>query len=451
MENRLKKAVDLLNGSIVKGLTGLALPIMLTSFLQMAYNLTDMIWIGRVGSEAVSAVGIATMLIWLSNGVVMIPRVGGQVTVARSIGAGKENDARKYAKTSFQLAIIMGIIYGLVMIMFNKQLIDFFKMESQKIVLDAGYYVYIAGGLIIFNFINQIFTGMWTALGKSGVTLRATLVGLSINIILDPILIFGWGPIPKLGVAGAAMATVLAQLIVLIVFIVITVKDKHILGTMCEWMKFEKNMAKNITKIGLPVGVQSMIFTCIGMVISRMVTGFGDTAIAVQKVGTQIESISWMTAEGFGTAVNTMIAQNHGAKKEERVDLGYKTAIKIMVVWGVFTTCTLIFFAEPLFKIFITEPEMLPQGVDYLRILGISQLFMCVEIASAGAFQGLGKSAIPSITCVILNSLRIVFAYALCKTELGLNGIWWAITITTILKGIVLHTWFLVYRSLLKR
>lgn len=442
----MKKSIDLLNGSIVKGLTGLAFPIMLTSFLQMAYNLTDMIWIGRVGSDAVSAVGIASMLIWLSAGVVMIPRVGGQVCMARAIGSGNETEAKKYAKTSFQIAIVLGLLYGTAMIVFNKQLIDFFNIDSQKIITDSGYYVYIAGGMIVFNFLNQIFTGSWTALGKSVVTLRATLVGLSINIVLDPILIFGVGPIPKLGVAGAAMATVLAQVIVLLVFLIITLKDKHILGTMNEWTKFENQLAGKIVKIGLPVGIQSVLFTGIAMVISRMVTSFGDAAIAIQKVGTQIESISWMTAEGFGTAVNTMIAQNHGAKQEERVDKGYKTAIYIMMGWGIFTTLVLLFFAEPLFKIFITEPEMLPQGVDYLRILGLSQLFMCIEIASSGAFQGLGKSMVPSVTSVIINVIRIPMAYVLCRTELGLNGIWWAITITTVLKGLVLHSWFLLIR-----
>lgn len=442
----MKKSVDLLNGSILKGLTGLAFPIMLTSFLQMAYNLTDMIWIGRVGSEAVSAVGIASMLIWLSNGVVMVPRVGGQVSVARSIGAEKMEDAKAYAKTSFQIAIVLGIIYGAIMIIFNKQLIGFFKIDNENIIIDAGYYVYIAGGMIFFNFMNQIFTGMWTALGKSGVTLKATLVGLSINIILDPILIFGLGPIPKLGVAGAAMATVVAQLIVLIVFLIIAVRDKGIVGTMTDWTKFERKLASNIAKIGLPVGIQNMIFTGIAMVISRMITGFGDTAIAIQKVGSQIESISWMTAEGFGTAVNTMIAQNHGAKQEDRVDTGYKTAIRIMMGWGLFTTVALVFGAEPLFKIFISEPEMLPQGVDYLRILGLSQLFMCIELASSGAFQGLGKSSIPSITCVILNALRIPGAFILSKTSLGINGIWWAIAISTVLKGTILHGWFLYER-----
>lgn len=447
----MNKKVDLLNGSILKGLTSLALPIMLTSFLQMAYNLTDMIWIGRVGSDAVAAVGVASMLIWLSNGVVMIPRVGGQVRVGQSLGANDISLAREYAKTSFQITTVLGILYGLIMVIFNKPLIDFFQITDQGIVKDSRNYVYVAGGLILFNFINQIFTAIWTAMGKSVVTLRATLIGLSINIVLDPILIFGYGPIPRLGVLGAAIATVCAQLIVLFIFLLSARKDELILSEMRHWSNISKKKASTIIKIGLPAGVQSMLFTGIGIIISRMITGFGDTAIAIQKVGTQIESISWMTAEGFATAVNAMVAQNYGAKQEKRVDAGYKTAIIIMVTWGLITTFLLIFAAEPIFKIFIYEPEMLSQGVDYLKILGISQIFMCLELASAGAFQGLGRTTIPSITGVSLNLLRIPIAYVLCKTSLGLNGIWWAISISTILKGVVLPLWFVFERNKMKK
>ncbi|MFI3214572.1 MAG: MATE family efflux transporter [Eubacteriales bacterium] len=438
----MRKNVDLLNGSIPIALTKLALPIMATSFLQMAYNLTDMIWIGRVGSDAVAAVGVASMFVWLSSGLVMIARMGGQVKVAQSLGAGNTKEAADFAKTAFQIAIFFGLLFGFGSFFLNGPFIDFFGMENQDIVRDARYYLIITGGLIIVNYINQIFTATWTALGNSGVTLLATLVGLSINIVLDPILIFGLGPIPRLGVLGAALATVLAQIIVCIVFVIVSTKEKTVFGAMLNFKRIDTYKVKCIVKIGLPAGVQSMLFTGISMILARMITGFGDAAIAVQKVGTQIESISWMTAEGFGTAVNALVAQNKGASQEERVDKGYLSAMMIMGAWGLFTSLVLIVFPQQLFQIFITESELIPLGVDYLRILGISQLFMCLELATAGAFQGLGKSFPPSISGVILTGIRIPMAYFLCQTALGLNGIWWAITISTIMKGIVLPVWF---------
>lgn len=447
----MKTKVDLLNGSIVKGMTNLALPIMLTSFLQMAYNMTDMIWIGRVGADAVAAVGIAGMLIWLSNGVVMIPRIGGQVKVAQCLGADREGEAAQYTKTSFQMAIILGIVFGFCCIVFNTALIDMFALTSPNIIMDSRQYIYVAGGLIIVNFMNQIFTGIYTALGKSTVTLKATLVGLSINIIVDPILIFGYGPFPELGVMGAAIATVFAQVIVLMVFIIVTMKETMIFPKIEKIKHIDLHLGTNIAKIGLPAGVQNMMMTAIAIVISRMVTGFGDTAIAVQKVGTQIESISWMTAEGFASAVNALIAQNYGAKQQDRVDKGYKTAMIMMSAWGLFTSFILLTFPEVLFKVFITEPDMVGLGVDYLVIIGMSQLFMCTELATVGAFQGIGKSFPPSIIVIIFTILRVPMAYMLSKTALGLDGIWWAITISSVLKGSVLPIWFMLERRKMKR
>ncbi len=439
----MKQNINLLEGSIAMSLTKLALPIMATSFLQMAYNLIDMIWIGRVGSDAVSAVGVGSMFVWFASGIIMIARIGGQVQVGQSLGAKDEDGAARYGKIAFQLAIIAGLIYGLIAILFHKSLVAFFMLDNQQIVVDAEKYIMMTCGGIIFFYLNQIFAGMWTALGNSKVTLLATLVGLSINIVLDPILIFGIGPFPKWGVLGAAFATVFAQLVVCIVFCCISVKETSLFCKMRNWKHMEPYETKKIISIGFPAGIQSIFFTCISMIIARMITGFGDAAIAVQKVGTQIESISWMTAEGFGTAVNAFTAQNYGANQQKRVNQGYRTAMMIMTIWGILTSFVLIVFPGPIFQIFIQEEAMLSLGIDYLRIVGYSQLFMCLELATAGAFQGLGKTMPPSISGITFTIIRIPLAYVLCNTSLGLNGIWWAISISAIVKGIVLPLWFL--------
>ena len=184
------------------------------------------------------------------------------------------------------------------------------------------------------------------------------------------------------------------------------------------------------------------------MMIARMVAGYGDAAVAVQKVGSQIESISWMTADGFAAAVNSFLAQNHGAEKPDRIRKGYRSAMGVVLIWGVLCTVLLIFFPEPIFRLFITEQDVIPMGVDYLVILGVSQLFMSVEITTAGAFAGLGKTLPPSLSSTILTAARIPLAWVLVQTPLGLNGIWWSITISSIFKGIVLFLWF---RSFLDR
>ena len=126
-----------------------------------------------------------------------------------------------------------------------------------------------------------------------------------------------------------------------------------------------------------------------------------------KKVGAQIESISWMTSDGFASAVNSFIAQNHGAGKEDRIHAGYRSALKIVLPWGLFCTILLVCFPTPIFKIFITEPDVIPMGISYLMILGFSQLFTSLEITTSGAFCGYGRTLPPSITGITLNLLRI--------------------------------------------
>ena len=218
----------------------------------------------------------------------------------------------------------------------------------------------------------------------------ATAVGLLINIVLDPLLIFGAGPIPKMGVLGAAVATVLAQTVVTAMFMWAAFHEETVFQKVRILSGIHREHMLLLIKIGLPSAVQSMIFTGISMIIARLIAGFGDSAVAVQKVGSQIESISWMTAEGFAAAVNSFVAQNYGADNIKRVKKGYRIAMGVVTVWGIFCTILLIGCPEVIFRIFIPDDKILPMGVDYLRILGYSQLFMCAEITTGGAFAGLG-------------------------------------------------------------
>lgn len=438
----MSKNVDLLNGPVLPSLTRLAVPIMATSLIQTAYNLTDMLWIGRMGSNAVAAVGAAGMYMWLSNGLSALPKMGGQVNTGHALGAGRQEDAAAYAAAALQLTILFGLLFGFCSVIFSGPLIGFFNLNDPQVILDAEVYLRITCGGVIFSFLNQAFTGIFTAAGNSRNSFVATLTGLVLNMVFDPVLIFGLGPFPAMGVMGAAIATVFAQAVVTVVFLFYAMRDTVVFFG----VKILKNPGKEyftgVLKIGFPTAIQSMIFTGISMVIARMVAGYGDAAVAVQKVGSQIESISWMTADGFAAAVNSFLAQNYGARKKERIRKGYGSAMGVVLLWGLFCTLLLILCPEPVFRLFISERDVIPMGVDYLVILGVSQLFMSVEITTAGAFAGLGKTLPPSVSSIVLTAARIPMAALLVKTPLGLNGIWWSITISSILKGIVLFIWF---------
>ena len=426
----MEKKINLLEGPIFSTLMKLALPIMGTSLIQMAYNLTDMIWIGRIGANAVAAVGSAGMYMWLSNGISTLAKMGGQVRVGQSIGSQNKKDAAQYASATIQLGIIFGVIYGMITLLFHSQMIGFFHLTSPDVIKDAEIYLIITCGFVVIN----IFTSLMTAIGNSHHPFVATAIGLVINIVLDPLLIFAL----HMGVMGAAIATVIAQAIVLILMLYYAKKDKILFDEMRVMQKNTSSIFMKIIKIGLPTGIQSMCFTFISMVIARFIAGYGDVAIAVQKVGSQIESISWMSAEGFGNALNAFVAQNYGAENIERVKKGTFSALKTCMIWGVFTTLVLLIFPQFIFQIFISEKDVIPLGIDYLQILAFSQLFMCIESTLAGALNGLGKTFIPSSVSIVLTVARIPLVMILSTTFLALNGIWWSISISSIAKGIVI-------------
>lgn len=438
----MSENVNLLDGSIIGSMSRLAFPIMGASLIQMGYNLVDMIWIGRLGSGAVAAVGAAGMFLWMANGVTTVPRIGGQVTVGQKLGAGQQKEAAEYAACALRMGLFLGIIYGLICALFNKPLISFFKLNSPEVIAEARWYLVIAGGLLIFFFLDQVIGGILAAMGNTVTTFRVTTVGLVINLVLDPVLIFGLGPFPRLEVIGAALATVFAQMIVFLLYLKAIWNEPVIFRNLRLLRRSNRVHLNEIVKIGLPSALQDVLFSAISMVIARFVAGYGDAAVAVQKVGGQIESISWMMGGGFAMAVNSFVAQNYGAGKIERVRKGFRTAIMIMGIWGLFNTFLLMTFPKFFFSIFISEPDVIPMGVDYLRIIGISEVFICLEGAATGAFQGLGKTVPPSIVGITFNALRIPAALLLSHTALGLNGIWWVLTVSCIFKGTILPLWY---------
>ncbi|EGT4968369.1 TPA: MATE family efflux transporter [Clostridioides difficile] len=444
----MKDRLNLTEGRITEKLLKLSLPIMGTSFIQMGYNMIDMIWVGKAGSKAVAAVGTAGFFPWLAMAFIMISKVGGEIKVAQSIGANNISTTKSYMKSAIEINIILAIIYTISLIVLNKQLIGFFRLGDLEVITMSRQYLIIVAIGMVFYFINPVFTAIFNGLGNSKTPFRINTVGLITNIILDPILIFGWGFAPKLGVAGAAIATVFAQIVVTTCFIYIIVKSKEEYFKLRLFKEIETKYYKVLYKLGLPIAIQSGMFTVFSMLLGVIVASWGPVAVAVQKVGSQIEAISWMTAEGLSVALDSFVGQNYGAKKYSRINKGCKIAITVSSVLGIITTLVLVFAGESIFSIFIDESEAIEKGAIYLKILGYSQFFMCLEIITTGAFKGLGRTYIPSIIITILTGARVPLAYFISRPEmLGLNGVWWSITLSSILKGILMISLFI---SLLK-
>ena len=398
-----------------------------------------MAWIGQLGSKAVAGVGVGGMFTWLSQGLSSIARMGGQVQVAQCIGRGDREKAHGYAQVAIQLAFYMGLIFALISLIFVHQMVGFFNLTDPEAYSAAVSYTRIACGLIVFSFLTVTLTGLYTAQGDSQTPFWANLIGLATNMILDPILILGPGPFPKLGVIGAAIATVTAQFIVMSIMVLGVVRQKK--GNVLKGIRLAAaipgSYLKGICQIGIPSGIQDMTYCFISMILTRMVSGFGAEAIATQRVGGQIESISWHTADGFAAALNAFTAQNYGAGKTDRVKKGYRASLLTVGIWGLLVTAIFVFAPNTIARIFFHEPKAIAIAVSYLIIIGLSEAFLCVEITTIGAISGLGKTHLCSIISILFTSMRIPLAIVLGNTSLGLDGIWWALSSTTMIKGII--------------
>ena len=435
---------NLTKGPILKTLTKLAIPIMASSFLGTLYNITDMAWIGLLGSKAVAGVGVGGMFTWLSQGLAAMARMGGQVQVAQCIGRGERDRAHGFAQAAVQLATLMGMAYAVISLVFTRQMVAFFQLTDPEAQTAALSYTKIACGLIVFSFLTLTMTGLYTAQGDSKTPFLANLIGLVTNMILDPVLILGPGPFPKLGVVGAAIATVTAQAIVMTMMIlgVIIQKKENVLKGIHLTAKIPREYLGGLCRIGIPTAIQGMAYCAISMVLTRMVSAYGAEAVATQRVGGQIESISWNTADGFAAALNAFIAQNYGAGKMDRVRKGYRASLWTVGIWGLLISFVFICFPQAIADIFFHEPKAVATAVGYLVIIGFSEAFMCVELTTVGALSGLGRTRLCSIISIAFTSARIPLAIIL-GTLIGLSGIWWALSITSIIKGIIFTCTFL--------
>lgn len=439
------KQVNLTEGSILKSLMQLAVPIMASAFLGTAYSITDMAWIGLLGAKAVAGVGAGGMFCWLSQGLSSLARMGGQVNVAQCYGQGHKTAAKQYAKAALQMVILFGILYSIICLTFTDGLIGFFNLGDPETVTSAKIYMQITCGLIIFSFINVTLTGLYTAQGDSRTPFIANLVGLVVNMVLDPVLILGIGPFPRLEAAGGAIATVLAQVLVMLVMLIDVWKsseEQNILKGIHLFERCEKHYYGAVCRIGGPTAIQGTVYCGISMILTRMTAVFGPAAIATQRVGGQIEALSWNTADGFGAALNAFCGQNYGAKKTDRIQKVYHYSVLAVSIWGVIIMLSFLLFPEAISRMFFHEQEAVRISIGYLRIIGLCEAFMCVELTTVGALSGLGMTKLCSILSVTLTGARIPLAILLSNTSLSVEGIWWALSISSIVKGIVFYIAF---------
>lgn len=429
---------NLTEGPIFSKMLKLSLPIMATSLMQSAHNLTNMFWLGWLGEWYVAAAGLAGQFIWMSFSLAFMCRIGAEIGVSQNMGKGDSQSAKAYGQNAFMLALFVGISYAALMIILRRSLLGFFNIENQYVFEIAQQYMSIAVLSLPFMFGHFVITGIYNGFGNTKIPFYINSGALLLNIVLSPILIFVF----DLGIIGAAISMTIAAALNLLVKIWAMTKYKNRpFEHYAPFVVVAKDKIRQILKWGIPIGAEQLLFALLFMLITRLISSFGEGAVAAHSVGVQIESLSFMIGGGFASAITAFIGQNYGAKKWGRLRQSYRVASIFMAIYGVIITFTLFMFAVPLVSIFLTEPESIAMGASYLQIIALAQFLFCLEGVATGSFRGRGLTMKPTIAGIASNVFRVIICYVLAATALGTSGIWWGIALAMTLRS----AWILIW------
>ena len=429
------KKVDLTQGKVINVLTALALPIMGSSLLQFTYNLIDMLWVGGLGSDAVASIGSSSFFIGLGYSINSLVVIGTGIKVSHAIGEKNNKDIKQYINSGITINFVIAIIYAFILIFLGKSFISFLNLNNEFVERNSYYYLAINAPILFFSFFNFLYTRIFSSFGNNSDSLKINAIGMILNIILDPIFIY----IFKLGVLGAALATLISNIII---FVLYRIKSKGVLYY-DKAIGIDKEKVIEIIRLGFPMAFQRILFTIVNIILAKIIAIFGTNSIAAQKIGLQIESITYMVIGGLNGAIASFTGQNFGASKFKRIKQGYYTALLLGITYSMIMSIIFIVFKEPIIRLFIREKNTILIASGYLQAVAFSQSFSTIEMVSNGLFTGLGMPKIPAIISIVFTVLRIPIALILMKT-LGISGVWWSIAISSILKGTVAYSTYLI-------
>jgi putative MATE family efflux protein len=438
----LKRKPDLLNGNILEELIILGLPVMFANLVQTLYNLVDAFWLGKVGKAALSAptitFNVAFVLIAFSMGV----SVGGSTLVAQFTGAKRDEDAAKAAGTTITLMVLLGLILGTIGFVFAVPVLQLLHTPEDAFVPTLQYMHIIFIGLP-FMFGYMSFQGIIQGRGNTVTPMKIITFSLLLNTILDPLMIFGIG-FPKMGVAGAAVATDLARVIAMYLGFKYLFSNKSEIQLKLNDLKINWEITNKIFKIGLPLSFGQMATSLGFTLLISIVNLFGTAVISAFGIGNRIISLLNMPAMGFSQAATVMVGQNLGAENTGRAEKVVWETVKVIAI-TLFSGATLTFlFGGYIVKFFINDPEVIKVGADLFRIASYSIPFFGIMFAFNAAFSGSGHTTpILVLNTTRLWGIRIPLAYYLAiKQNIGPNGIFYAMVVSNVIIAIAAYFWF---------
>ncbi len=425
----------IINRDIHRAIFSLSLPGMISSVLETLYQLIDAYWVGKLGADALAAIGGSSFILWAVFSLTGLSINGIATLVAQNIGAGKSEQGRFAAGQGMVLNLGSALVLAFLVFISQNTLYQIMGFEPHVLLLARQYMNIILIGLVLsfgFTALEAIFRG----LGDTRTPMIVLAVALTFNAVADPFFIFGWWGFPQLGIAGAAVATVISEILGLFILLWLLAKRQYLPKLRFKKPVIHLNIMRKISAIGAPVAFGGFFFSLIYVALTRFISQFGMEAIAAIGIGHRIEGIAWFACVGFSVAASTLVGQNVGAKRLKQAERSAWLVSLYGVALLALISAIYYFAPQTLMSIFTNDAAVQKIGADYLRIIALFEIFLGLEVVMEGAFSGAGYTLPVMLVSVPVTAARIPLAWLFAiHWQWGIDGIWWAIAMTTGLKG----------------
>ncbi len=434
---------QILHGNLFRAMLSIAVPVVVTSFLQTLYNLTDTFWLGQIGTEPLAAINLVTpvqnIVINFGSGVT----VAGSVMVAQYIGAGRWEDAKRIANQIFTCAMIFSVTCAVLLSLLTAPIVGWLGAEGE--VLRHGVsYLRIVILDMPFLFCVNIYQATRQAQGDTVRPMALNLIGIAVNMALDPLLMV----VLHLEAAGAALATVLAKMVPALCALTLLCQRREPIHLDPRVMKPERDNLRDIVRIGLPTAFGGSVMQLGFLLMSRTVFTYGTQAMAAYGIGNKVNGIISLPSNGIGSAVSTIVGQNMGAKQPERAEKGYRISMACAVVFlfvgGMILSLPAV--STAIVSVFSDDAEVIAMAAAFLSTMAFWCWTNGVHDATIGLFQGTGHTEIT----MTVNMCRLwVFRFAtlfVCEhfLHLGVSSVWYSVVVSNgISSGILLVLYLL--------
>lgn len=433
----------LLNGNMVRAILTLAIPVVINSFLQTMYNLTDTYWLGRLGTAELAAINLVTpvqsIVINFGSGIT----VAGSVLISQYLGAKQDDDARSMANQIFACAMIFSVVCAATCTLSTPSIVTWLGAEGETWQHSKTYLQLVILDMPFLYMVNM-YAAIHQAQGDTVRPMFLNLFGISLNMILDPLLMVVF----HLGAAGAALATVSAKAVPAVAaFFLLLNKNKDIYLNLKK-LKFEKDKLKSILIVGLPTAIGGSTMQFGFLLMSRNVFQYGTQAMAAYGIGNKVNGLITLPSNGIGSAVATIVGQNVGASQYERAEQGYKLSRRISVIFlflgGMILSRMPV--STAIVSIFSDDAKVIEMAAEFLSIMAFWCFTNGVYNSSMGLFQGSGHT---EVTMIVDASRLWVFRFAtlyICEVwlHMGVRSVWYSVVVSNGISAVLL---WIVYRT----